>query len=695
MPRREQFHVFKTSTRRAVVRAFHLLMPSDLALTHTKTCHRAFEGGALPASRAKPDMHTSPMKRMLLEQAFAQGHDLVAADNLGGIKMGRFPPRRERLRHSGGSRAPPASRRQFTVAVCVDKIGLVGSCPILPNTHAVTLQACRQPPEEGNCSAMNMLLAQPPPSWPTDASSLLTPKVSAGGPSWSTPSAACQATVAAERGNPISCPETVCYSSRNPPAGSNAFILGVEEGLECQQAGSLKGLQGVQPDVQKYLSSVRRCATPAQKSVHALLVNTMAWTPIEGVPERYEQLNRGHEDQEEQPCKGACFTPVEGAPETTFIVVHDCIPFSVTHPSPKPLPTPIEGVPEMHFVWKCDTGGAANVSVNIAGTVASKCSHGHSQVPSNVPRQLHEDFSFHTSGTPCACELEQQLGTEQTAPPGGSPGQSPCSPTTPFCIQTSLHEGKVQSSSCSLQGSDAKLASGHVARFNGVTLVPGGAESNRRPGQGPLEAGPHGDVQPLLQSPWPLQPVWPAGPRTQGAAAPEAIDCAAAVSAGLPSGLTDDSIATSCGPDGSSTTSAENIPELSAQHMLHGNDEVQQANVPPKGRLRASSRGAVPAMSNQREAARFSRRKSLAGVGLVLDVEDGKRRSTRNRLHPLQYWRNEHMVYSRDESTTLPTQVKVITRTPDPEWPLPSGKAGQKKRRRLQPIDAEDAISQE
>jgi len=55
----------------------------------------------------------------------------------------------------------------------------------------------------------------------------------------------------------------------------------------------------------------------------------------------------------------------------------------------------------------------------------------------------------------------------------------------------------------------------------------------------------------------------------------------------------------------------------------------------------------------------------------------GVRRTSRMRVRPLEYWRNEKVVYSR-KYAELPTVHHVEVHPPDPMWPMP-----QPKRRRL------------
>ncbi|KAK9806757.1 hypothetical protein WJX72_001657 [[Myrmecia] bisecta] len=76
----------------------------------------------------------------------------------------------------------------------------------------------------------------------------------------------------------------------------------------------------------------------------------------------------------------------------------------------------------------------------------------------------------------------------------------------------------------------------------------------------------------------------------------------------------------------------------------------------PRKRVRNSE-------ANQRLRKLYNQRRSLSGQGL--EKEDGRRRSTRERHRPLEYWRNERKVYSR-EFRSLPTVHHIETRTPEP-----------------------------
>jgi len=65
-------------------------------------------------------------------------------------------------------------------------------------------------------------------------------------------------------------------------------------------------------------------------------------------------------------------------------------------------------------------------------------------------------------------------------------------------------------------------------------------------------------------------------------------------------------------------------------------------------------------------------RKSLAHAGLRTEEATGVRRSTRERLRPLEYWRNETKTYGRTHRS-LPTVTAVTLRSPEPAWPAPDG----------------------
>ena len=67
---------------------------------------------------------------------------------------------------------------------------------------------------------------------------------------------------------------------------------------------------------------------------------------------------------------------------------------------------------------------------------------------------------------------------------------------------------------------------------------------------------------------------------------------------------------------------------------------VQRSRAAPKGKQANEGKN-----QNLREWAK--KRKSLSGKGMVVDQSNGTRRSSRHRIRPLEYWRNECVVYSR------------------------------------------------
>ncbi|KAJ9520482.1 hypothetical protein QJQ45_007443 [Haematococcus lacustris] len=112
----------------------------------------------------------------------------------------------------------------------------------------------------------------------------------------------------------------------------------------------------------------------------------------------------------------------------------------------------------------------------------------------------------------------------------------------------------------------------------------------------------------------------------------------------------------------------------SARYGDDENDEVEEGGHLLEHRL--ATKGARPDKSRKsmcppahREATQFRSRRSLTGAGLLLDDSDGMRRSSRSRIRPLEYWRNEHKLYGRQHKT-LPTVVGIETRTPNPDWPM-------------------------
>ncbi|KAK3242053.1 hypothetical protein CYMTET_48233 [Cymbomonas tetramitiformis] len=71
------------------------------------------------------------------------------------------------------------------------------------------------------------------------------------------------------------------------------------------------------------------------------------------------------------------------------------------------------------------------------------------------------------------------------------------------------------------------------------------------------------------------------------------------------------------------------------------------------------------------------RRKPLAAIGSGILEHNGQRRSSRQRVRPLEYWRNEKVVYGRTYAS-LPTIQTVEMRTPAPSWPRRS--AGKRRK---------------
>lgn len=71
----------------------------------------------------------------------------------------------------------------------------------------------------------------------------------------------------------------------------------------------------------------------------------------------------------------------------------------------------------------------------------------------------------------------------------------------------------------------------------------------------------------------------------------------------------------------------------------------------------------LPKSPNARLKNEVSRRKSLANGGSKVN-EEGKRRSQRDRIAPLEWWRNEQVVYSRAESKSASPNCHQIPRPP-------------------------------
>ena len=77
---------------------------------------------------------------------------------------------------------------------------------------------------------------------------------------------------------------------------------------------------------------------------------------------------------------------------------------------------------------------------------------------------------------------------------------------------------------------------------------------------------------------------------------------------------------------------------------------------------------------------------------LLVVEETGLRRSTRRRVKPLQYWRNEKVEYGR-EHKTLPTIASIALRSPDELWPAPDKRKPRKTKSRTEEMEKELAAA--
>ena len=84
----------------------------------------------------------------------------------------------------------------------------------------------------------------------------------------------------------------------------------------------------------------------------------------------------------------------------------------------------------------------------------------------------------------------------------------------------------------------------------------------------------------------------------------------------------------------------------------------------------------------------YKNRKSLATHGLKINEEDGLRRSTRRRVKPLQYWRNEKVEYER-QHRSLPTIAAIALRSPDECWPAPNPRNKRKTKSRIKELESQ------
>ncbi|KAG0701742.1 Mif2/CENP-C like-domain-containing protein [Suillus ampliporus] len=112
------------------------------------------------------------------------------------------------------------------------------------------------------------------------------------------------------------------------------------------------------------------------------------------------------------------------------------------------------------------------------------------------------------------------------------------------------------------------------------------------------------------------------------------------------------------------------------EEVENGPDEEEDINPPPK----------KPRKDDQKEQKPKKPRARAPKRVIKLSEEnspppDGVRRSRRHRYKPLEYWRQEKVVYGRNNSgLTLVPQIKEIIRIPQ-EPPQPLGKAGKKRKR--------------
>ena len=118
--------------------------------------------------------------------------------------------------------------------------------------------------------------------------------------------------------------------------------------------------------------------------------------------------------------------------------------------------------------------------------------------------------------------------------------------------------------------------------------------------------------------------------------------------------------------------------EMQEEHVLHEAAAAAAAPVPVRVR---KPRGEP----HQRLRNYYKNRKSLALHGLKVNEETGLRRSTRRRVKPLQYWRNEKVEYER-QHRSLPTIASIALRSPDECWPAPNPRTKRKTKSRIQAL---------
>ena len=102
------------------------------------------------------------------------------------------------------------------------------------------------------------------------------------------------------------------------------------------------------------------------------------------------------------------------------------------------------------------------------------------------------------------------------------------------------------------------------------------------------------------------------------------------------------------------------VPELEA---------ADEAPAPPAEKKKPPRRTGGGAKGRAtREAARTRLSMDFHGVEGTFEDLQGRRRSSRQKFQPLEYWRNEKKVYGRDIKS-MPTVKEVVVQSPDPLWP--------------------------
>jgi hypothetical protein len=101
------------------------------------------------------------------------------------------------------------------------------------------------------------------------------------------------------------------------------------------------------------------------------------------------------------------------------------------------------------------------------------------------------------------------------------------------------------------------------------------------------------------------------------------------------------------------------VPELEA---------ANEAPAPAEKKKTSRRTGGGAKGRATREAARTRLSMDFHGVEGTLEDSQGRRRSSRQKFQPLEYWRNEKKVYGRDIKS-MPTVKEVVLQSPDPLWP--------------------------